>query len=151
MLVFDLDQTVVNSLHRTSFDKNGKVNIPEYIRNQTKENIMKDTVLPLADLWKKEYKNNTFIVVCTARKMTKFDYDFLENNELFFHEIYERGNVPSKYASLPDSLYKSKCLKKYKNTEYTFYDDSEEVINLFKGYPNVTMVDAKYVNEILSS
>ena len=145
MIVFDLDQTIINSIHRTPFHSDGTVDIQGYIQNQTKENIMKDTILPLADTMKKEFYN-TFIVVCTARKMTDFDYEFLSLNGLRFHEIYERGNVPKEISSLPDALYKTKCLNKYKKTKYTFYDDSEEVINLFKQYPNVNMIDSKIMN-----
>jgi len=149
MIVFDLDQTIINSLHRTPIQSDGTVDIQGYIKNQTKENIMNDTLLPLADTMKNEYLRNNFIVICTARKMTKFDYDFLSLHDLRFHEIYERGNVPSEFCSLPDALYKTKCLNKYKNTKYTFYDDSDEVINLFQQYPNVNMIDSKRINSLL--
>ena len=49
-----------------------------------------------------------------------------------------------------DCSYKMKCLKKYKNMNYTFFDDNDEVIEKFSLYQNVDMVDAKKENERLS-
>ena len=148
VFVFDLDQTVVDSSHRTPI-VNGKVDVVKYVSLQTKENICKDKILPLGLEMKKKFNQN-YIVICTARIMTPYDYEFLQENDLHFHEIFERGNVSPQIASLPDGEYKTKCLRKFKNIEYTFYDDSDEVINVFDKYPNVTMVDAKIENEKLA-
>tara|TARA_B100001287_G_scaffold255761_1_gene240112 strand:- start:1210 stop:1677 length:468 start_codon:yes stop_codon:yes gene_type:complete len=144
IVVFDLDQTIIDSRHRTPV-KDGKVDVVKYISLQTRDNIYRDTILPLADVMKKDYKDN-YIIICTARHMTKNDYDFLRDNDLKYHEIYERGIVDKSISSLDDAEYKMKCLKKYKHINYTFYDDSEEVINKFKMYPNVRMVDSKIEN-----
>ncbi|MBJ24061.1 MAG: hypothetical protein CMB64_05260 [Euryarchaeota archaeon] len=145
MIVFDLDQTVVNSAHRTPLDEFGKVDIPGYVEKQTENFIMQDELLPLASVMKEAYYR-TFVVICTARQMTQFDYVFLEKNNLLFHEIFERGNVSEEISKLPDPIYKTKCLKKYKDINYTFYDDSDEVIKLFNTYPNVNMIDSKAIN-----
>tara|TARA_B000000441_G_C21716563_1_gene336128 strand:+ start:495 stop:992 length:498 start_codon:yes stop_codon:yes gene_type:complete len=147
MFVFDLDQTIVDSSHRTPL-KNGRVDIPAYVRLQTPKNIDKDSILPLADKMRREFKRS-FIVVCTARKMTDYDYLFLKRNNLFFDEIYERGNVPSHISKLQDAEYKSACLHKYKDINYTFYDDSKEVIKKFKNFDNVKMVDSVSLNKRL--
>ncbi len=147
MLVFDLDQTVINSLHRTPLDANGKVIISEYVKRQTEDYIMQDTLLPLANLMQQAYINNIYIIICTARNMTIHDYNFLSRNNLQYNEIFERGNVPKEISNLPDAQFKTKCLNKFKNMQYTFYDDSDEVIELFRTYPNVTMIDSKELNE----
>lgn len=148
--VFDLDQTVVDSSHRTPL-KDGKVDLVKYISLQTRENIFKDKILPLGILMKKLYKDiDMHIIVCTARKMTQDDYDFLVENDLQYHELFERGNVPQDIANLPDEEYKMKCLKKYRNVNYIFYDDSEDVIKKFRNYENVTMVDSKWQNKKLA-
>ena len=144
VLVFDLDQTVVDSSHRTPL-LNGKVDVVGYVSLQTKENVYKDKILPLGNLMKDKFTDN-YIVVCTARVMKKYDYEFLKDNGLQYHEIFERGNVPSNIAQLGDGDYKMKCLKKYRHINYTFYDDSDEVITKFREYPNVNMVDAKQEN-----
>jgi len=144
VVVFDLDQTVVDSSHRTPLI-DGKVDVVGYKSLQTRENIYKDTILPLGEYMKEIY-GDCHIVICTARLMTSDDYDFLKDNGLFFNEIYERGNVPPEIAALKDGEYKTKCLRKYKKTNYTFYDDSDEVIEKFNNYPNVKMRDAKIEN-----
>ena len=149
VVVFDLDQTVVDSSHRTPF-VNGKLDVVGYISLQTKENISKDKILPLGIEMKKKF-DESYVVVCTSRIMTQYDYEFLEENNLRFHEIYERGTVSSKIASLSDGQYKTKCLKKFKNIEYTFYDDSDEVISIFNAYSNVKMIDSKIENTRLVS
>tara|TARA_Y100001980_G_C14555698_1_gene344876 strand:+ start:6837 stop:7325 length:489 start_codon:yes stop_codon:yes gene_type:complete len=150
MLVFDLDQTVIDSRHRTPLNSNGKVDIPKYVLKQTKKHINRDKIMPLAALLQEEYKKQTYIIICTARKMTQYDYDFLKRHNINYHEIYERGNVPAEIASLPDALYKMHCLKKYKDVNYTFYDDSSEVINLFKNYSNVNMIDSIEKNKLMA-
>ena len=147
-LVFDLDQTVVDSSHRTPL-VNGKVDLVGYLSLQTKENVYRDKILPLGDLMREKFPDN-YIVVCTARVMKDHDYEFLNDQGLMFHEIYERGNVHPDVAALGDGEYKMKCLNKFKNVKYTFYDDSDEVISRFSNYPNVNMVDAKLENMRLS-
>jgi len=147
ILVFDLDQTVVDSRHRTP-TVNGKVDVVGYISLQTRENVYRDKILPLGDLMKEKFYEN-YIVVCTARFMKDYDYEFLKDQGLMFHEIFERGNVHPDIAALGDGEYKMKCLKKFKNRKYTFYDDSDEVISRFSQYSNVNMVDAKVENERL--
>lgn len=146
-LVFDLDQTVVDSSHRTPL-VDGKVDVLGYISLQTKENVYRDEILPLGNLMKDKYNQN-HIVVCTARVMKEHDYDFLREKGLRYHEIFERGNVHPDIASLGDGEYKMKCLNKFRHVNYTFYDDSDEVISRFSQYPNVQMVDAKLENERL--
>lgn len=143
--VFDLDQTVVDSLHRTPKTADGKVDLVKYVSLQTKENIYKDKILPLGFDMREKFKN-FYVIVCTARVMTKADYEFLQDNTLYYHEIYERGNVPEEWAKMGDAEYKMHCLKKFKNLQYTFYDDSDEVIEKFKNYRNVNMVDSKLQN-----
>ena len=144
ILVFDLDQTVVDSSHRTPL-VNGKVDVVEYISLQTKENIYRDTILPLGELMREKFIDN-YVVVCTARRMKNHDYEFLKDQDLRYHEIFERGNVHPDIATLSDGEYKMKCLKKFRNEHYTFYDDSEDVICRFSEYPNVNMIDAKIEN-----
>lgn len=145
IFVFDLDQTVIDSSHRTPVI-DGKIDLVKYVSLQTRENIYKDKILPLASVMKQKYINNDYIIVCTARKMTKHDYDFLNDHNLHFHEIYERGKVKIEVAKLEDGEYKMKCLKAYKKIEYTFYDDSNEVINKFNSFKNVKMIDSKEEN-----
>ncbi len=146
LLVFDLDQTLIDSNHRTPLKSDGTVDIDKFVSLQTKENIYKDTLLPLAYYMQYCYTMNTYIIICTARKMTKADYDFLRDSRIFFHRIFERGTVDSKIAKLPDAEYKYVCLQEFFTEGFIFYDDNENVIKTFEDIPNVTMIDAKKEN-----
>ena len=50
--IFDLDGTVINSSHRFTGTAEGKVNLEAWIKDSTRENIFKDTLLPLAKFMK---------------------------------------------------------------------------------------------------
>lgn len=148
VLVFDLDQTVVDSSHRTP-TRDGVVDVHEFIKMQTKENIYKDTLLPLSRHMIDSFSDN-YIVVCTARVMTEADYDFLSDTGLHFHEIFERGKVDPSIASLPDAQYKLACLSRFLEDGFTFFDDNDRVIDAFSNLSNVRMIDSKIENSKLS-
>ena len=146
--IFDLDGTLVDSSHRTPNKADGTLDLQGYYKNRTRANIFKDTLLPLADEIKEMYASGDWhIVICTAREIDQDDLDFLKANGIEYHEMFDRNNVRKKYHwHLPDEQYKTKQLKKYKHKEYTFYDDAKPIIELFKNYPNVNMVDANQAN-----
>jgi FMN phosphatase YigB (HAD superfamily) len=148
--VFDLDGTIINSDHRTPNNADGTLDLKRYFENKTRESIFRDTLLPLADKMKQMYDSGQYhIVICTAREMNQDDFDFLDYHGIKYHEIYERNDIRKKYHwALPDAQYKTKQLKKYKNTSYTFYDDAKPTIDLFNTYPNVNMVDANTANGV---
>jgi FMN phosphatase YigB (HAD superfamily) len=148
--VFDLDGTIINSAHRTPNNADGTLDLKRYFENKTRESIFRDTLLPLADKMKQMYDSGQYhIVICTAREMDQDDFDFLDYHGIKYDEIYERNDVRKKYHwELPDPQYKTKQLKKYKNTSYIFYDDAKPTIDLFNTYPNVNMVDANTANGV---
>tara|TARA_R100000008_G_C3583251_1_gene170140 strand:+ start:211 stop:750 length:540 start_codon:yes stop_codon:yes gene_type:complete len=153
VVVFDLDGTVIDSTHRTPNNPDGTLDLQGYYKNRTRENIFKDTLLPLADLMREKFKSGQYhVVICTAREIDDDDLDFLAYNDLPFHEILDRNNCRKKYHwGLPDPEYKTKQLKKYKHTEYTFYDDAKPTIELFEQYPNVNMIDANQANGVFQN
>jgi len=148
IVIFDLDETIIDSSHRTPNNPDGTLDLAKYFENKTRENIFKDKLLPLASKMKEMYESQCFhIVICTARDMDKDDFDFLEFHGLKYDEIFHRGNVRKPHHhNLPDAEYKTKQLKKYKNTHYTFYDDAAPIIERFSTYPNVDMIDAREAN-----
>ena len=146
--VFDLDGTIIDSSHRTPNNPDGTLDLQGYYGKRTRQNIFKDKLLPLADVMKEMYSSGKYhVVICTAREIDQDDLDFLQWKGIKFHEILERNNCRKKYHwGLPDPQYKTKQLKKYKHTEYTFYDDAKPTIELFETYPNVKMVNANQAN-----
>ena len=153
VVVFDLDGTIVDSSHRTPNKADGTLDLKGYYKNRTRENIFKDKLLPLATVMREKYYSGEYhVVVCTAREIDQDDLDFLNDRNLPFHEILERNNCRKKYHwGLPDPQYKTKQLKEFKHTEYTFYDDAKPIIELFETYPNVNMVDANQANGVYQS
>jgi hypothetical protein len=151
VVIFDLDETVIDSSHRTPNKPDGTLDLDRYFDLKTRENVFKDKLLPLAEKMRECYANGNYhVVICTARHMNEDDYDFLEEHDLKFHEIFERGNVRKEHHYwLDDAQYKTKMLKKYKNTPYTFFDDATPIIETFSTYSNVTMVDARVANTMV--
>lgn len=149
--IFDLDGTVIDSSHRTPNHPDGTLNLDGYFELKTRENVFKDTLLPLADKMKEMYDSGEYhIVICTAREMNEDDYDFLYIHNLKYHEIFERSNVRKPHHwNLPDAAYKTKQLKPYKYKKYEFYDDAGPIVSAFSSYPNVTMYDANIENRRL--
>ena len=151
VIVFDLDQTVVDSSHRTPRLGNGDVDVEQYIRFQTEEYIRKDSLLPISQIMLNSYSDH-HIVVCTARCMTDFDYIFLDRTlGLRWHEMYERGTCDPLISKLPDEEYKAACLDKFVAGGFTFYDDNDAVISRFSSIKGVHMIDAKIENARLTS
>ena len=65
--VFDLDGTVIDSEHRTPNKADGTLDLDGYFQLRTRENIFKDTLLPLAEIMKEMYDSGDYhIVICTA-------------------------------------------------------------------------------------
>ena len=56
--IFDLDGTVIDSSHRFTGNAEGKVNLEKWIADSTRENIFKDSLLPLAKFMKALMKAN---------------------------------------------------------------------------------------------
>ena len=146
--VFDLDGTVIDSSHRTPSNPDGTLDLQGYYKQRTRQNIFKDTLLPLADVMKDRYRSGDYhVVICTAREIDQDDLDFLEYHGLKFHEMLDRNNCRKKYHwGLRDPQYKTKQLKIYRHKTYTFYDDAAPTIELFNGYSNVNMIDANKAN-----
>ena len=49
IFIFDLDDTTVDSSHRTRLNADGSINLAHWRKHCTAENIMRDSMLPLAD------------------------------------------------------------------------------------------------------
>lgn len=110
-IIFDLDKTVINSDARTPYLPNGDLDLNTYKALQTRANIFKDKLLPLARVMRQAYKQGFNVVVLTARFMTKADYDYLNFHNLKYHAILSRNGITPDHNNLTDSLYKLKHLQ----------------------------------------
>jgi len=173
--IYDIDQTIVDSSHRTPNNPDGTLNLLGYLENKNREKIMKDTLLPLSEKMKEDYNSEeAYVIVCTARDMNKDDYDFLHKHDLQFHAMKNRNCFRIKNHDSTDlktvrkgdpgfsNIYFQNdgigkenhlrftwTLKQFKNLPKTLYDDSVLILNHFRNLniPNFHLVDSKcYTN-----
>lgn len=88
--IFDLDHTVIDSSHRAATRADGSLDLDHWRENSTPEMIAKDSLLPLADQWRKVRAKGSEIIVCTARVMGLADYEFLGANGLLADAVLSR-------------------------------------------------------------
>lgn len=133
IVIFDLDETVIDSRHRTPNNSDGTLNLAAYIERHTPENVARDTLLPLARVMVALY-NRAEIWICTARDMKQCDYDFLAAHGLRYHKIFSRDRVRSpKHYKKSDGAYKKHWLsilnlRQYRGRFVTMFDDAKPVI-----------------------
>jgi len=90
--IFDLDHTVIDSSHRQITLADGSLDLNNWIENCTKEKIMADKLLPLANHWRAlALGSRNEIVVCTARVMSKHDHAFLAAHGLDADAVLSRA------------------------------------------------------------
>lgn len=138
VIIFDLDETVINSSHRTPNNPDGSLNLGQYLKMQTPENIAKDMLLPIARIMRQRFIAGDFIVIITARRMSLADYDFLEKRGLPYHLILSRNDISLEHYKLNDGKYKLRHilpfldLAQYDNI--VMFDDAKLVKSELRNY-----------------
>lgn len=162
--IFDLDETVISSSHRTPYFPNGDLNLNLYREKQTHENIMKDKLLPLAEVMKEFIDDGCEVAIITARRMTKSDYVMLRKNAIKtayigsrdrIHKVEHISNCLKKHFFSTDSEYKRVWFKdikeKFPLSEYEIYmyDDNKSVLKvaLEEGFH---AIDSIQLNKIIT-
>lgn len=136
VVIFDLDETVVDSSHRTPNHPDGTLNLPLYLTLKTRENTLRDGLLPLAAFWKSLNLSETYVVVCTARTWADFDQEFLDTHGLRAHKIIARF-TPAQCA-MRDPELKSRGLRKlfalrqFRDLPKYMFDDAKPVISAMR-------------------
>ena len=64
--IFDLDHTVVDSSHRQATRPDGSLDLDHWVKHSTPKLIERDTLLPLANQWRKAQRKGATIIVCTC-------------------------------------------------------------------------------------
>ena len=133
-LLFDLDETVINSKHRIPPNLPcGKFDLQGYFLKNTDENIAKDTLLPLAKLMQDAIVQGYNVAILTSRTMKEADYLFLARNKIYPEFIFSRDRCKTqKHAKeTNDGLYKtvwlSKMPKKLTKNHIIMFDDNKLV------------------------
>lgn len=123
--IFDLDGTVIDSTHRAVTRADGSFSLSSWRMNSTPENVMRDTLLPLAEYWRAMRQAGSQIVVCTARVMAAADYAFLAKHGLHFDKcISRRGERDTR----PDARLKAQELSWIRKPDrWVMFDDNDSV------------------------
>ena len=133
--IFDLDNTVIDSSHRQTF-VDGKLDLDAWKRDNTKKNIRKDSLLPIANIMKSAARFGHHVIVCTARNLCAWDLNFLADNGLRYNTLLYRpiGN------DQPDAELKHDLLINYFSMmgvplarwvrTAVFYDDNMSVLKM---------------------
>ena len=134
--IWDLDGTVIDSSHRYSTLANGDIDLPRWIADNTRENIERDTLLPLARLMQSNYANGDVVIICTARVLGVWDKVFLADHGIKAHFVLSRalgdnrGDAEMKRSKLLALFADLKIPFARWTRNATFYDDNQGVLNM---------------------
>jgi hypothetical protein len=156
VFIFDLDETVINSSHRTPNNPDGTLNLAAYIAKHTPENVALDTLLPLANVMRDLIARGEKVWILTARDMAKCDYDFLLAHGISAAKIMSRDRVRSvKHYKSGDGEYKRKWLaplrnlKQFVKAHFIMFDDSAPVLRTMRQM-GIVCINAHKVNARLA-
>jgi len=132
--IWDLDGTVIDSSHRYSTLENGDIDLPKWIADNTRENIERDSLLPLARLMRSNYQQGDIVIICTARVLGVWDHVFLADHGIKAHFILSRalgdnrGDAEMKRSKLLALFSDLKVPFARWTRNATFYDDNMGVL-----------------------
>jgi len=140
VIIFDLDETVIDSRHRTPNNPDGTLNLAAYRERHTAENVAKDTLLALASVIRQAYRSGSYVIILTARIMAEYDYRFLTENGIPYHKIMSRDRCSEKHAAKKDGEYKRDYIIPFLNLQQfagkyvVMFDDSSAVKTALRKY-----------------
>jgi hypothetical protein len=134
--IWDLDGTVIDSSHRYSTLPNGDIDLPQWIADNTRENIEQDKLLPLARLMRSNYRQGDIVIICTARVLGVWDHVFLADHGIKAQFILSRalgdnrGDAEMKRQKLLALFADLKIPFARWTRNATFYDDNQGVLDM---------------------
>ncbi len=158
LYIFDLDHTVIDSSHRQLTREDGSLDLDNWIENCTREKIYADRLLPLARIMRKLIADdNHQVAICTARVLSKHDYDFLTDRGLFPDYILARQAGDSskddklKYRAIWNLLTSLKIPRARWRSSVTLLDDNQSVLTMAENRLKITALDAIKLNSRLQA
>jgi len=127
--IFDLDETVIDSSHRQG------ETLADWVALNTRENVLKDTLLPLADQMKAAYYNGDVVTVCTSRVLSANDFESFRSLGLRFDNLLARTLLDGNEAAGSLKLRLLQGMAKRQNVSWPqfcrtaiMFDDNKDVI-----------------------
>lgn len=155
LCVFDLDETIVDSAHRTPNRADGTLDLDRYFALKNRASIFQDSLLPLATFFKALNRSENYVVICTARAMNQDDYDYLEANGIRAHKILCRPldgseNHIKDGALKARKIQRLRNLRQFKGKPVYMWDDAKPVISAMRRI-GVICLNAIKVNKKLEA
>lgn len=153
VVVFDLDETVINSSHRVPNNPDGTLNLELYLKMKCRRLVMRDSLLPLVNIMRSLCRRDNYIVICTARQMAPYDYEYLLKHNITAHKIFSRSPC-GKHNSIKDADLKARwlnslrSLKQFSDVPWFMFDDATPVIKRMRE-ENIICLNSIKVNERL--
>jgi len=139
--IYDMDGTIVSSLHRFKTGSNGKIDLPYWIENCTPEKIAQDTLLPLATQYQEQLKNpEIYVMIATARVIEAADYNYIKNVLGLPNKIISRNGRGDTRKGADMKIHGLRFLKnlvQFKSAAIHFYEDNKDYL-----YPVADFLDA---------
>src|SRR6056300_1660411 len=143
--IYDLDGTVIDSSHRATHDEKGNIDLDNWKAKSTKDFIFQDSLMPLYSQLQKDYKNGNMVILCTARELGKWDYEFIHFYNIYYDRIISRpvGNREKDYKLKKNQLRYLFTLPQYKDKE-KIYDDNLNNLWYVGTLGKVELVNPRY-------
>ena len=130
--IFDMDGTIVSSLHRYRLGEDGKIDLAHWIENCKPEMIKQDTLLPHAALYKALLIDPTaYVVIATARYMTDADFEFVDQNlgmpNKFVYRHADNNHMKGAEMKIKGLQFMNN-LKQFSKAIRYFYEDNKEYL-----------------------
>jgi len=125
--IFDIDGVLLDSSHRYRVKSDGKIDLNHWRTNCVESEIMKDAELPMASIYKKLlHKPSTYVIIATARQMTRHDFKSIENTiGMPNHFIYRKKDDNQSGTSLKlKGIKKLLNLKQFSGKMVTLFEDN---------------------------
>lgn len=129
--VYDMDGTIVCSMHRFKTTPEGKIDLAYWIENEHK--AYNDSLLPLASQYQEQLNNSEiYVVIATARVLAQPDLDFI-NDKLGKPDYIISRNGRNDFRKGADlkitGLNKLLSLKQFANIKKRFfYEDNKDYL-----------------------
>ena len=142
--IYDLDGTIIDSSHRATHDENGNIDLNDWKARSTKDLIFNDSLLPLYCQLQEDYKNGDMVILCTARELGKWDWEYLHMHNIYYDRVISRptGNNTADCELKKNQLRYLFNLPCYKNQLKLFYDDNPSNLSAI-GSLGATVIDAR--------
>jgi len=130
--VYDMDGTIVDSLHRYRTMPCGtRIDLQYLLDNEDK--AMQDTLLPLASQYQEQLKNpEIYVIIATARVLNVPDHNFIQTVLGSPDKIISRAGRTdhrSGTALKAPPLKQLFSLKQFKNAKKWFYEDNKTYLD----------------------